>query len=149
MVRAANIDYRVNTATANEISFHLNECDQSFLPSLSSRVEISVYADKLYKKATNFEAWTNGSLVGLVSVYFSKSEIPAFISNVSVSPLYLRLGIATSLIRQCKEFAWAQGLKAIKLEVNKNNFVAIAVYKELGFLEFSQNEDTLHLQCSI
>ena len=62
------VHYRANTASTVQIAEHLLCCDPDFVPKLSERVDIPDYAEKIVNKATRFEAWSNGTLVGLVAL---------------------------------------------------------------------------------
>ena len=89
------IEYTVNQASAQLIAEHLLRCDADFIPQLSSRVEISSYSQKIASKATRWEAWSDGTLVGLVAAYCNNSESgTAYISTVSVLPEWTGRGIA-------------------------------------------------------
>ena len=81
----AAVDYLSNKASEAEIAEHLSRCDADFVPPLSGRVEINDYAKKIASKATRFEAWSGGTLVGLVAAYCNDQEKHiAYITSVSV-----------------------------------------------------------------
>ena len=63
------VDLRMNVANALEIANFLRQCDQQFVPPLSSRVEIADYSSKIALSGERFEAWSGPSLVGLVAAY--------------------------------------------------------------------------------
>ena len=63
-----------NKASEIEIAEHLTRCDTDFVPPLSGRVEINDYVQKIFGKATTFEAWSSGALVGLVATYCNDQE---------------------------------------------------------------------------
>lgn len=124
-----------NHATVDEVALHLRQCDHAFVPPLESRVDITVYAEKLVRQAVRFEAWSSNDLVGLVATYFNnKSELIAFVSSVSVLPSHQGLGIASSLLAQCLECAKTSGFRCLELEVDGSNLNAINLYLKMGFL---------------
>jgi ribosomal protein S18 acetylase RimI-like enzyme len=131
----ALVEYRLNTASKGEIVEHLQACDAVFVPPLSGRVEIGGYAQKIANKATRFEAWSKGTLVGLVATYFNDGEtFIAHITSVSVLKAWTGKGIAAELMQQCVEHANTLGMRQIGLEVASDNAPAIKLYEKKGFV---------------
>lgn len=132
---SATVEYLRNKASAVELAEHLSRCDAAFVPPLSSRVEIIDYAQKIANKATRFEAWLGGTLVGLVAVYCNDQEKRiAYITSVSVLREWTGKGIAARLVGQCVEHAKASGMQRISLEVASDNTHAIKLYEKSGFV---------------
>ncbi|MDD2702123.1 MAG: GNAT family N-acetyltransferase [Sideroxydans sp.] len=132
---SANIEYRVNTASAAQIAAHLSHCDDSFIPRLSERVDIRAYADKLAENAVRFEAWAEGMLIGLVAAYCNDQERrTAFITSVSVLPAWTGKGIASTLLAQCISHVRDQHMQLLQLEVASNNLPALKLYEKHGFV---------------
>lgn len=140
------MDYKIGTAGKSEILQHLLECDSSFVPLLSDRVNIDEYAEKVAGKAITFEAWDENRLAGLVAVYINMDSLTAFITNVSVLNKCSGKGIARKLMFHCIEYAGTNGFKRIQLEVNKNNTKAISLYKGLNFIEYGSQGETLSME---
>jgi ribosomal protein S18 acetylase RimI-like enzyme len=136
--------YGVNQASAAQLLTHLHACDADFSPALSTRVHMGRYAEKISQNAVRFEAWAAGELVGLVAMYCNDhSTGVAFITHVSVLPTWHGQGIASLLIAQSIQYAWASGMKRIKLSVHRGNGPALALYRKLGFAEEgSETSDT-------
>lgn len=129
------IEFSLNQASEPEICEHLFECDTHFVPPLSARVEINSYARKIADRATRFEAWANGGLVGLVAVYCGdRKRLAAYVTNVSVLPGWQGRGIASRLMRRCVEHLERLGVERIDLEVNHGNVGATRLYEKLGFM---------------
>ena len=63
------IEICTNRAGSRQIADHLRACDSSFTPPLSSKLELSSYAQKIARKADRFEAWVCDELVGMVAAY--------------------------------------------------------------------------------
>ena len=146
MEQGLTISYKTKTANANDISLHLLACDDSFIPALSSRINISDYAQKIYDKAITFEAWNKNELIGLIATYFTQPESGiAFITNVSVSKKYNGKGIASKLLSNCITYAVKTNYKEIKLEVNSENTPAITFYKKHHFSYTETKEDSIFL----
>jgi ribosomal protein S18 acetylase RimI-like enzyme len=135
-----SIEYRLNKASEVEIAEHLSRCDADFVPSLSGRVEIKDYAKKIGSKATRFEAWSGGTLVGLMAAYCNDQEKRiAYITSVSVLKAWTGKGIAARLVGQCVERAKISGMRQISLEVASDNMPAIRLYEKSGFIAGKSN----------
>lgn len=137
---SAPIQFRLNMASAAQIAEHLRRGDADFVPHLSSRVEIDAYALKMGCKATRFEAWSDGTLVGLVAAYCNDLDRQlAYITSVSVLRAWNGKGIAARLLAQCVEHAKVSGLRQICLEVASTNTPAIKLYEKTGFVVSQTN----------
>src|SRR5882672_4187541 len=131
----ATIGYLLNKASVAQIAEHLSRCDADFVPPLSGRVEIEGYARKIASKATRFEAWSRGTLVGLVAAYCNDREKRiAYITSVSVLREWTGMGIAADLMNRCAEYARASAMRQVSLEVAGDNSPAIKLYEESGFV---------------
>jgi GNAT superfamily N-acetyltransferase/SAM-dependent methyltransferase len=127
-------EYLSNKASAEEIAEHLSCCDADFVPRLSGRVEIKDYAKKIVSRATRFEAWSGGILVGLAAVYCNDLESRiAYITSFSVLSKWTGKGIAARLMNLCIEYAKRSGMRQIRLEVASGNTPAIRLYEKNGF----------------
>lgn len=141
------IEYLANRASGAEIEKHLLCCEADFVPALSERVEIPDYAQKIARKATRFEAWSNGALVGLVAAYCNDRETRiAHITSVSVMKGWTGKGIAAKLIAQCVEHAKASGMRQVGLEVAADNMPAIKLYQKSGFLASLLNRPFIQMK---
>lgn len=127
------ISYFTNVSDEKDVLIHLEACDNNFIPSLSSKVNIPEYSKKLVNKSVRFEAWDRLLLVGLVAIYFNEAE-KGFISNVSLVKEYQGSGIAKRLINICIGYSTEKNIESIELEVNLNNIVALNLYYKLGFV---------------
>ncbi|MDO8264596.1 MAG: GNAT family N-acetyltransferase [Gallionella sp.] len=144
------VEYLTNRASDAQIAEHLLCCDSDFVPTLSERVEIRDYAQKIASKATRFEAWSNGTLVGLVAAYCNDQETRiAHITSVSVMKVWTGQGIAARLINQCVEHAKAAGMRQIGLEVAADNIPAIKLYEKNGFVAGKLNEPFLPMKLNL
>jgi ribosomal protein S18 acetylase RimI-like enzyme len=129
-----DIEYKRGSADVGSLVIHLLATDNSFLPPLSSRINICDYAGKVSKKSELFEAWAGQELVGLVAAYCNDpSKQIAFITSVSVLPKWQARGIASTLLNKCLVHVRNMGFKYIQLEVNHNNRSAISLYTAHGF----------------
>lgn len=73
-----------------ELLMHLEILDDCYVTPLSSRVNLSDYAQKIASRAYVFTARSNDQLVGIVAVYFNPSPLYSFCTDVSVQPEYQR-----------------------------------------------------------
>lgn len=129
------IEFGLNKASEAQIAEHFVRCDADFVPPLSGRVEIRDYAQKVAGKATRFEAWSGGTLVGLVAAYCNDQEKRiAYLTSVSVLKAWTGKDIAACLMNQCIEHAKASGMRQISLEVASDNAPAIKLYEKSGFV---------------
>lgn len=135
------VEYRRNAATAADVTAHLTACDADFEPRLSSRVELAPYSQKLVAQAERFEAWAQGTLVGLVAAYCNDTTSKrAFVTSVSVTPGWGGRGIGAELMRKCIAHAASVGMLEITLEVARANTLARKLYQKLGFLTLTEKD---------
>ena len=126
--------YKMQSASKDIILLHLQQCDLSYRPPLSSRVDLREYADKMFARSVSFEAWDRGALVGLVNAYFNGAENRVgFVTNVSVLPEYTGQGVAKKLLRMCLDYGSDRKTRVIRLEVSRENEPAVSVYSNAGF----------------
>ena len=145
-----SVEWHVNASEAGIIAKHLRACDDAFVPTLSSRVDIEAYAQKLVARSERFEAWSEGVLVGLLAVYCNDLDgRVAYITSVSVMPIWHGHGIASGLIARCVESATALGHTAIELEVGVRNEAAAHLYQKHGFLPVQASTQTTILRLAL
>lgn len=70
-------------------------------------------------------------LLGYIGLMYVLDE--GYISNVAVSPLHRRRGVARALIAQLETRCRALDLRFMTLEVRAGNLPAIALYENCGF----------------
>lgn len=144
------IEYTRGKSFFEQIKKHLLACDDFFVPRLSSKIEISLYAEKLTLHAVNFEAWNGVELIGLVSVYVNDlHKRLAFISNVSIISTFAGKGIATALLKESILYAQKLQFDTMGLEVSARNASALQLYLKLGFREMERNDEMVNLQLQI
>lgn len=81
----------------------------------------------------NLVAKKKGRVVGYVFSMWFFDEM--HVNKIAVDERLRRTGIAWALMRRCAEFARANGIKTISLEVRKTNEGAVEFYRVLGFAE--------------
>lgn len=142
-MQTQNITYKTKTATENDIHVHLNNCNDSFVPPLNTRINLTDYSKKIYDNAITFEAWNDQELIGLIASYFNKENDFGFITNVSIIKEHMGAGIASKLLKMCMAYAKNHHYKNIKLEVIKDNIPAINFYKKYNFTQIDTKTDSL------
>lgn len=81
-----------------------------------------------------FTALLGGEIAGYVSVLVSRRHLNARIYSLVVDPGSRRNGVAAVLVGRALEFARAQGMRSMFLEVRADNAGAIRLYEKNGFV---------------
>lgn len=132
---SAAVEYLSNQASEAQIVEHLSRCDADFVPPLRGRIDINDYAKKIASKAMRLEAWSGGTLVGLVATYCNDQEKRmAYITSVSVLKAWTGNGVARQLVSHCIAYSKMSGMQQISLEVASGNTPAIRLYEKSGFV---------------
>jgi ribosomal protein S18 acetylase RimI-like enzyme len=128
------VHYTKDLATYEDIARHLLQCDAEFVPALSTRVQIPQYAGKLIAHAARFEAWQEGTLVGLIAAYCDdRQSRRAYISSVSVLAESRRRGLGACLLERCLDYLRGHEFMHVELQVDSKNDNAIRLYERYGF----------------
>lgn len=141
-----------NRATEEQIALHLLLCDARFVPPLSSRVEIKAYAHKICLNGLRFEAWTKGSLVGLVAMYCNRlQKCQAYITNVSVvlGATPPSAHIASKLLERGIGYLSNHQFEQVDLEVDRDNHRAVRLYERHGFVTKATSGNTLLMRLEL
>jgi ribosomal-protein-alanine N-acetyltransferase len=75
----------------------------------------------------------DGVLIGFLFTMFYLDEL--HVNKIALVPAWRRFGVATVLMEHCFQFASANGITSITLEVRESNEPARALYRALGFTE--------------
>jgi len=134
--------YKINTASEDAILTHLNHCNNQFVPALSTRFSLEVYAKKMADYAILFEAWADEQLIGMVAMYLNEQK-HGYITNVSVYNEYGSKGIAKQIFVNLMEYSKANEISEIKLEVSAINIAAINLYKYFGFESIEEENNQI------
>ncbi len=128
-----DIEYKIQQASYADVERHLNEVHMVRSTFPLNVQDISKYAKKLTTKSTTYEAWSEEQLIGLVAVYFNDAIAEAFVSNVSVSPVFLRKKLASALMRNLISDAQSRKIRKINLLYDETNISARNLYQKFGF----------------
>ncbi len=108
---------------------------------LNHHVSIKAYLNKLNQAATIEDYESNGVLSGVVCYYCNDPErINGFITLLIVAENEQKKGIATKLLIKAINCMKQRSFEYCILEVNVNNYKAIAFYKKNGFSIFKSND---------
>ena len=135
-----DIKFTFNESKLDEIYQHLFDCSDSFVPKLSSYVNLDEYSSKIYQKSFRIEAFNNNKLVGLIAVYINTNSL--YITNVSVLPDFQNLKIADKIMKKCIEKCQELSITKLILEVRKENIKALSFYNKRGFKISTEKENT-------
>ena len=80
-----------------------------------------------------------GAVLGYAGLLVMLDE--GYITNVAVFPEYRRLGVAAKIIDVYMNFAKANDLAFLTLEVRPSNEAAIALYRRFGFEEVGRRKN--------
>lgn len=131
---AKQIYYAENNSSFHEVLEHLKVCDNSFIPPLSTRINLDAYALKIRDNAHRYEAWHGKQLAGLIAAYCNAPDKRvSFITSMSVIPSCLGMGVASQLMAHCIHTLQQQSFKQLQLEVAVINLPAIKLYQKFGF----------------
>ena len=126
--------YTTNIASLDDIYNHLITCDSNFDPSLSTRVNLMDYSNKIRNNAITIEAWHCKELIGLIACYANdQKQKAAFITTISVVLDFQKRGIAKNLMLNLLRERRISRFKEIWLEVFIDNKAAISLYSKFGF----------------
>lgn len=138
-------ELRFDTADMADIAHHLRNCDAAFVPPLSTRVDLDVYAAKLATHATTIELWQGAVLAGLLAYYVDERGRCAFVTSVSTLPGLQGQRLGQRLIEEL--LARLDGrVGAVRLEVDDGNFRARRLYAGNGFTDTVQTGSTITME---
>lgn len=106
------------------------------LPPLT-RTQIEPWLDRLVSRGKNIVAFDGDELVGHVAYTPEGADEPELI--VFIDEEHQNRGLGTELCRQALAYAAATDHDAVKLSVDEDNHIALAVYDSLGFEEVGQD----------
>jgi len=74
-----------------------------------------------------------GKLIGYLFTMFFLDEL--HVNKIAIDEEWRRVGLARDLMQRCFDFAGANGITTITLEVRESNDAARGLYRALGFTE--------------
>jgi ribosomal protein S18 acetylase RimI-like enzyme len=113
---------------------YLQKIDSDFNPTLTTRVDLEKYAEKLFNKSSIITAYNMNNLVGLICYYSNETRNKiGYLSLVHISKSHRGKGIYGNLF--CKMITNLKNLEFIqlRLEVSNQNNHAQDIYRNDGF----------------
>lgn len=146
-MKIEGIRFAHNTASAADIESHFHNCPDVY-ENLCTKLSVPDYSAKLRTYSETFEAWNkDGQLVGLVACYANDAKKEnAFISNVSICPVFRGKHISRELLDMTLNFTRDQSFHRICLEVNPYNTMARNLYATLGFRDSTIREQSIIME---
>ena len=137
-----------NKSSLEHILEHFDLCNNDFIQNLKKKKNLAEYTNKILNHATRFEFWNKGCLAGLIALYLNQEDSirNGYITNVSVIESWEKKGIASKLLENCMLHSKEISLNEVKLEVNKNNYAALNLYKKFNFTIFEENEESTFMR---
>lgn len=127
------VSYRyLSRADKDELSRYLIAEDTSFVPSLSSKTNLSTYAEKVLSLGKVYTAIVDNEIVGCV-IYYANDNIH-LVSNivlVSVCAKFQGQHIATKMLKDIIADISKTSMK--KITIFTNNPIALHIYESAGF----------------
>lgn len=129
-----DLTFLTNRSNSSDIKEHFLSCDPKFTNWIKTRIPLVDYATKIATNAERIEAWSEDRLIGLIAVYCNAPDRAwAYITNVSVLPHFHGQRIAFQLMERCLLRGRELGFTKFKLEVQKDNEIALGLYRKLNF----------------
>lgn len=138
----------MNMSFENHLS--IEECKyllgEEFTPDeLYSRVDITQYAQKISEKAFFLLDKDGNKTRGFIAYYLNNESSFIFITRIAVSSNFRHQGIGRKMIDTLSNH-YSREYKAIELEVEKTNDVAMKFYHSMGF-DVIDDRETKFLMC--
>lgn len=119
----------------------IKEIDTYLTPTLSSRVNLTEYANKLSQKAYNYIARDDDKIIGISSFYFNIFPQMSYGTLLGVDKQYQKDGgIGIKLLTDSIDFCKNNGSKGFGCVIRKSNKPLRKLYMILGFS--IKSEDT-------
>ena len=130
MINGEIVHYPPPTNKSEVVKVLLN-LGQHIIPTLSERVSIEEYAEKLAAHADMFYLIVNQEIVGNLAIYLNKKN--GYVTSFVIHPNYQKMGYGKELWYEAKEEAVKKGIEIIYLEVFIQNNQAREFYIKQGF----------------
>lgn len=114
---------------------------------LSHYSKIDDYINKLAAHSTIISIKEDSQIVGAICFYCNnKKDLIAYVSMIAVHIDYRGKGIGEELLSFAMANCKRKGFEFCKLEVDKKNVKALALYNKNDFLIISESENTYLMQ---
>ena len=126
--------YKPEEIEADVLFSFIKEIDTYLTPTLSSRVNLAEYANKLSQKAYNYIARDDDKIIGISSFYFNLSPQMSYGTLLGVDKHYQKDGgIGIKLLTESIDYCKNNGSKGFGCAIRKSNKPLCKLYRILGF----------------
>lgn len=106
-----------------------------------SNIEIDAYIEKIRSRAELITHYIEGECAGFVAFYCNDPlKKSAFVTLVLVSERFRGQGISKNMLKCVLDVCKFREFKECSLEVRSDNYPAVKVYSDLGFIKVEENE---------
>ncbi|MBQ0087734.1 MAG: GNAT family N-acetyltransferase [Prevotellaceae bacterium] len=140
-----NIEYKIykpGELNADLIYDFLVDKDDYLVPTLSSRVDLHWYAERISLLATHIAVFVMGGgkmqIVGLISFYANKTPQYSYTTYLCVDQQYQKLLVGLNLMTQALEYCKRYESKGFHVSLNKMNKPLVEFYKRFGLREVGE-----------
>ena len=136
--------------TSSQKEYAMRVCDNAFARSVLGRRDYFSLFQKIDLFADFCLAYIE-DVLGYVVLYANDIQgKTAYITLIAVCKDYQNVGVGCSLINWCERTAVQKGMKALRLEVAKDNAVARRFYERHGFhYEEEEKKDSLYMKLAL
>ncbi len=125
----------------DELTEFLREADLELPVSLSKRVDLRAYADKVLRCGKNVVIRENGKIVAAALFYCNDSETgQGYLTLLVTLGQHKRKGYASLLMDAAESMARNSGMKEFLLDTNKENAAAISFYRDRDYRVIFEEE---------
>lgn len=140
----------VRISSAEDIKAAYDAVSSAF-GGLQRRVDVDAYLDKISKYANVYAMSVDDDICAFAAMYANDFENhTAYITLIGVKPDSQHSGCGTEMFRFCEEEAKQNGMKTLRLEVDKDNENAVRFYKKQGMkLEKEASQNSMYMKKSL
>lgn len=129
----------LKTQNKKEIEEVIEQCDHAFNLPVRSRKYYNTLVEKFNKYAHVVYAY-DGRVLGYAAFYANNPEY-AYISLIAVRPKFQKLHIGKRILKYCEDISRSYDIPNIRLEVDKDNDIAIRFYTANGYVWFEDKSE--------
>ena len=117
----------------SDVFLILNETDQDFIPSLTSKFQLDQVVDKYINLAHIIIAYVNGNPIGLVSFYVNEKPKDSYLSVIAVRGKYRGFQVGKNLEIKCIEVCKKSKSNGMLVNMRKSNTQLLNSRLTLGY----------------
>lgn len=129
--------------TDSQLLMFIKENDNNFTPPLRDSLDLNAYSQKLWENAELITEFSGNTPIAVSATYMNDSNSNvAYLSYINVSSDFQNKGIGKILIGKTISRSKEKGFKELRLEVKRNNEVALHFYLNIGFVKIKNNDSS-------